>query len=168
MKSEILNFMSADLNMDGRLQVILLRAYAQNELDVKNFPWVAMESEGSWYAHPIEPRFGRCGVWESMFCVPLGVNGGMAEAAESLFCWNAGLVKNLTAADDDACVRSPLSVVRTVWLAIKEGEALRADVTMVCEPLPSPQEVPSVRRPTDEELDDLMGMSWSEFCPLDV
>jgi hypothetical protein len=157
------------IDMEERLQVILLRAYAQKNISVSEWPYVAMEADGHWFAFCKEPRYyAGAGKWAGPFYVNLGVNGGlMVDPQESLFCWNAGAGKDLSPAEDD-CVRSPLTAVRTVWLAIKEGEALRADVTMVAEPLPAPQEVPSMRRPTDEELDAFLGVSWAENCPLDV
>lgn len=174
------------IDMEERLQVILLRAYAQKDLDVKQFPYVAMEADGSWYAHPIEPHFGKHKVWESIFCVPLGVNGGMVDPEDSLFCWNAGAGKEQWN-DIDGWVdrvaapafadtlqagvlagRQDASATRTVWMAVKDGEALRLDVSLVAEPLPAPQEVPSMRRPTDEELDAFLGVSWADNCPLDV
>lgn len=166
------------IDMEERLQVILLRSYAQKDLDVKQFPYVAMEADGSWYAHPIEPRFGKEKVWESMFCVALGVNGGVVDPEDSLFCWNAdarGKSPHAWAERINSQFKplitdhSPLTTSqRTVWMAVKNGEALRLTVSLVAEPLPAPQEVPSMRRPTDEELDAFLGVSWADNCPLEV
>ena len=174
------------MNMEERLQVILLRAYAQKDLDVKQFPYVAMEADGSWYAHPIEPHFGKEKVWESMFCVALGVNGGVVDPEDSLFCWNAAVMTSPWN-DIDGWIdrvgarafadtlqagvlagRQDASATRTVWAADVMHEAFRIDVTVVAEPLPAPQEVPSMRRPTDEELDRLLPGGWTDVCPLDV
>lgn len=156
------------MNMEERLQVILLRAYAQKDLDVKQFPYVAMEADGSWWAYPLAPRWGKEKVWESMFCVALGVNGGVVDPEESLFRWNADerINSQFKPLITDHC--SLPTFHRTVWMAVKDGEALRVDVSIVSEPLPAPQEVPSMRQPTDEELDAFLGVSWADNCPLDV
>jgi hypothetical protein len=152
------------IDMEERLQVILLRAYAQKDLDVKKFPYVAMEADGSWWAYPIEPRFGKEKVWEGMFCVALHVNGGVVDPEESLFCWT----EPAPSVTPDPCPVTPESATRTVWMAVKEGEALRLDVSLVAEPLPAPQEVATMRAPTMEELDAFLGVSWADNCPLDV
>lgn len=57
---------------------------------------------------------------------------------------------------------------REVWAADVMSEAYRITVAIVEEPLPSPQEVPHWRLPTDEELDRLLPGGWTERCPLDL
>ena len=60
------------------------------------------------------------------------------------------------------------SFEREVWFAAGERSALRLRVAIVEEGLPSPQEVAHWRMPTDEEIDEALGMSWSDQCPVDI
>jgi hypothetical protein len=57
---------------------------------------------------------------------------------------------------------------RVVWMAPREGQAMRLRVAIVEEPLPSPQEVAHWRVPTDEEVDEMLGVSWTDNCPVEI
>lgn len=68
----------------------------------------------------------------------------------------------------DHCTLSTPAFQREVWAADVMSEAYRITVAIVEEPLPSPQEVPHWRLPTDEELDRLLPGGWTERCPIEV
>lgn len=68
----------------------------------------------------------------------------------------------------DHCTLNTPPFQRCVWAADVMSEAYRITVAIVEEPLPSPQEVPHWRLPTDEELDRLLPGGWTERCPLDL
>lgn len=161
----------------------------------QEYPWVSMDPTGLAYASRCKPRANLDrSVWfcgdESDVFVPLA----NVPYALRLWPWDEfllNLVGDLDGRladeidDGNECEKSALIALssppisrspalphpafqREVWAADVMSEAYRITVAIVEEPLPSPQEVPHWRLPTDEELDRLLPGGWTERCPIEV
>lgn len=163
----------------------ILEQMREYRMDPDDYVWVAMDEDGVLHACDMEPerfRGEHCGGFWS--CDGEDCLLGDLPQDLRLWPWDEFLLQWGPKPQPDTCHPTPAACLvrhslgeggsltpafqREVWAADVMSEAYRITVAIVEEPLPSPQEVPHWRLPTDEELDRLLPGGWTERCPLDL